>query len=123
MNAIRAKLWTLPATAFHSVIAACALAGMTAAWIAPHLGAAPHLRPLTLHAVDLITAAPLAIEIFWQIAKGNLGVDILAFLSIVSAFLLRQADRRLQPVRRPSFIRTAVLRVDLASLRAVKQKG
>ncbi len=90
MNAIRAKLWTLSATAFHSVIAACILAGMATAWLAPHLGAAPEQRPLILHAVVLITAAPLAIELLWQIAKGNFGVDILAFLSIASAFLLRQ---------------------------------
>lgn len=80
----------LSETALHSVVAAIILAGMAAAWAAPHLIAAPHVRQAILLVAIVLTGIPLCIELLREIFKGNFSVDVLALLSIVSSMVLRQ---------------------------------
>jgi heavy metal translocating P-type ATPase len=77
-------------SASHGLLAVFMLAGMLAAWIAPMVFPETGLRSTLLLITVIIASLPLCIELLIQLARGNFGVDILAFLSIVSGVLLHQ---------------------------------
>ena len=74
----------------HGLLAVFMLAGMLAAWIAPVVVPETGLRSTLLLITVIIASLPLCIELLIQLVRGNFGVDILAFLSIVSGVLLHQ---------------------------------
>lgn len=90
MNGHIAKIRALSESASHAAVAVVILAGMIAAWVAPHVWGGSHLRSIILLCAVILTGIPLSIELVWQMVRGNFSVDILAFLSIVSAIALRQ---------------------------------
>lgn len=78
------------ASASHALVALFMLAGMLAAWSGPLVFSDPASRNVLLLIAVVIASVPLCLELAIQIAKRNIGVDILAFLSIVSAVCLHQ---------------------------------
>ncbi len=76
--------------ASHGAIAVFMLVAMLVAWSAPSLFREYHARAAILVTAVIIAAIPLAVELIQQIAERNFGVDILAFLSIVSALVLKE---------------------------------
>jgi heavy metal translocating P-type ATPase len=63
---------------------------MFVAWTAPLLSPHPEIRTIELLTTVIVASLPLCLELISQLARGNFGVDILAFLSILSAVLLHQ---------------------------------
>lgn len=90
MNGHLEKIRALSESASHAAVAVVILAGMVAAWMGPHLLGGSGVRAIILLVAIILTGIPLTVELIWQLAKGNFSVDILAFLSIVSAVALRQ---------------------------------
>ena len=90
MEPLLGKLRGQVGTASHGLVAVFMLAGMLAAWIVPIVLSEPGLRSTLLVIPVIIASLPLCIELLFQLARGNLGVDILAFLSVVSGVLLHQ---------------------------------
>jgi heavy metal translocating P-type ATPase len=76
--------------ASHTAIAVFMSAGMLAAWTGPFVFSDPGSRNSLLLISVIIGSLPLCIELLTQIARGNFGVDILAFLSIASSVFLHQ---------------------------------
>ncbi len=76
-----------PVSLSHWVIAAFMLSGMLAAWSGRHLLIGIPSNLVLLCAI-VTAAVPLSIELLREILKGNFSVDILAFISIVSALFL-----------------------------------
>jgi heavy metal translocating P-type ATPase len=72
------------------MVALFVLTGMLTAWWAPTAFGNPRMRDITLLASVIIAAIPLCIELIFQLVKGRFSVDLLAFVSIVSAILFRQ---------------------------------
>lgn len=77
-------------SASHASVAVFMTAGMLAAWSGPLLFSDPGSRSVLLLVTVIIASLPLSIELMIQVAKGNFGVDILAFLSIASSVFLHQ---------------------------------
>ena len=77
-------------SASHGAIAAFILAGMLTAWIGRYfLHGSVSPNSILLGAI-ILAAIPLSVELVREIAKRNFSVDILAFLSIVSALILKE---------------------------------
>jgi len=74
----------------HGLVAVLMLGSMLAAWSAPIAFPNASLRSTVLLVSVIIASLPLCIELIIQLVRGNFGVDILAFLSIVSGVLLHQ---------------------------------
>ena len=74
----------------HGVVAAFMLAGMFSAWIGRFFLPGAESRNVLLLCCVIVASLPLCIELFFQIARRNFGVDILAFLSVACAVVLRQ---------------------------------
>ncbi len=74
----------------HGLVAVFMLGSMLAAWSAPIVFPNASSRSTVLLVTVIISSLPLCIELLIQLARGNFGVDILAFLSIVSSVFLRQ---------------------------------
>ena len=72
------------------LVAVFMLGSMLAAWSAPIAFPNASSRSTILLVSVIIASLPLCIELLIQLACGNFGVDILAFLSIVSGILLHQ---------------------------------
>lgn len=62
---------------------------MIAAWWGPHLLSTPDLRSNLLLLTIIISCLPLCSELLSQIRRRNFGIDILAFVSILSAVFLK----------------------------------
>jgi heavy metal translocating P-type ATPase len=84
------KLRTLAQFPSHTLVAIVILAGMAAAGVGAYMLGDPRLAQMVLLGAIVVTGLPLCVELVAQIAKGNLSVDILAILSVVSAIVLRQ---------------------------------
>lgn len=65
------------------------LAGMIAAWGLPHLFSNLGLRNYILLATIVVASLPICLELVSQLKDKSFGIDILAFISIVSAVWLR----------------------------------
>ncbi|MGC2615315.1 MAG: heavy metal translocating P-type ATPase, partial [Terracidiphilus sp.] len=74
----------------HGLVAVFLLGSMLAAWSAPIAFPNASSRSTILLVSVIIASFPLCIELLIQLVRGNFGVDILAFLSIVSGVLLHQ---------------------------------
>jgi heavy metal translocating P-type ATPase len=74
----------------HGLVAVFMLGSMLAAWSAPIAFPSASSRSTVLLVSVIIGSLPLCVEIIIQLVRGNFGVDILAFLSIVSGVLLHQ---------------------------------
>jgi heavy metal translocating P-type ATPase len=74
----------------HGLVAVFMLGSMLAAWSAPIALPNASSRSIVLLLSVIIASLPLCIELIIQLVRGNFGVDILAFLSILSGVLLHQ---------------------------------
>lgn len=74
----------------HGRLAAFVLAGMLLAWTGPYVFRDPQSTGILLLITSLLASIPLSIELAQAISRGNFSVDVLAFLSIASALVLRQ---------------------------------
>src|SRR5579864_8439901 len=74
----------------HGLVAVFMLGSMLAAWSAPIAFPNASSRSTVLLVSVIIASLPLCIELIIQLVRGNFGVDILAFLSIVSGVFLHQ---------------------------------
>ncbi len=90
MNLPWNRFGQLAASARHALIAALMLAAMAAAASEIYLFHSPHRVNFILLLAIALACIPLGIELVAQCAKRNFSVDILAFLSIVSALALGQ---------------------------------
>ncbi len=77
-------------TASHWIVASWMLAGMGAAASELYVFHNSHTAGWLLLSALVIACIPLSFELANQIAKRNFSVDILAFLSIITAMALRQ---------------------------------
>lgn len=88
------KVWDrtreLAASASHLLVAVLMLSAMAVAASELYLFHNPHSANLALLIAIALACVPLGLELVQQISKRNFSVDILAFLSIVTAILLRQ---------------------------------
>lgn len=78
------------ASASHWLIAVLMLAAMAAAASEIYVFHSPRSANFILLAAIAIASVPLSFELASQVSKRNFSVDILAFLSIVTAIALRQ---------------------------------
>lgn len=90
MKQLSTYLAGLAGSASHRAVAVLMLAAMIAAWTAPYIFRDPYASHILLFGAVLIAAVPLTAELVQEIAKRNFGVDILAFLSIIVALVMRQ---------------------------------
>jgi heavy metal translocating P-type ATPase len=90
MKQIIGWLGRFSAFSSHASVAAFIIVGMLAAWTGPYVFLDQGSRDALLLIAIVIASLPLCAELASQLLKGNLGVDILAFLSIASAVFLRQ---------------------------------
>lgn len=90
MKSRLANFFGFGASAYHGAIAVFILAGMVAAWILRQTSWGPQSGDLALLLVVVLGAVPLCSELVQSIVKRNFSVDILAFLSIVTALILHQ---------------------------------
>lgn len=77
-------------TASHTLVAGFMIVVMLVAWGGPFVFPDLVSRSTTLLLGVILASLPLCIELVIQIARRNFGVDILAFLSIVSSIFLYQ---------------------------------
>ena len=88
------QLWTQfsakASYASHSAIAVFILVAMLVAASGPAIFGDRNSTAVILATAVIIAAIPLSVELIREIAGRNFGVDILAFLSIVSALVLKQ---------------------------------
>lgn len=77
-------------SARHGAVAAFMLAGMLAAWIVGHSFHDSRTAGFLLAGAVVLAALMMAVELVRQILRRSFGVDLLAFLSIVTALALRQ---------------------------------
>ena len=78
------------ASASHWLIAALMLAAMAAAASERFVFHSPRTEDLALLIAIAIACVPLGFELAFQVSRRNFSVDILAFLSIVTAIALKQ---------------------------------
>jgi heavy metal translocating P-type ATPase len=90
MNRLWNEFRQFAASASHWLIAVLMLAAMAAAASELHLFHSPRSATLVLLIAIAIACIPLGFELAVQISKRNFSVDILAFLSIVTAIILQQ---------------------------------
>jgi heavy metal translocating P-type ATPase len=90
MNRLWNEFRQFAASASHWLIAVLMLAAMAAAASELHLFHSPRSATLVLLIAIAIACVPLGFELAFQISKRNFSVDILAFLSIVTAIILQQ---------------------------------
>jgi heavy metal translocating P-type ATPase len=85
-------LWSAKSveSARHGAVAAFMLAFMLAAWIVGHTFGDPRTAGFLLAGAVVLASLLLVTELVGQILRRSFGVDILAFLSIVTALALRQ---------------------------------
>lgn len=74
----------------HGAIAVFVSTAMFLAWASQFVISFPVLRSLILIGAIGLTALPLCSEVAFQVVRRNFSVDILAFLSVVSAMLMGQ---------------------------------
>jgi heavy metal translocating P-type ATPase len=90
MNRLGNEFRQLAASASHWMMAAFMLAAMAAAASELYLFHSPRSATLVLLIAIAIACVPLGFELAFQISKRNFSVDILAFLSIFTAIVLKQ---------------------------------
>jgi len=89
-NLLRTRWLTEQAqTRTHLAISAFVLGGMIGAWCGSYFFSTTELRDFVLLSVTIIAGFPLCIEFVQQLRRGSFGVDILAFISVVSAVWLK----------------------------------
>ena len=90
MKRVLSWLSGLSPSVSHASVAIFIIVGMLAAWTGPYVFSDPGSRNALLLVAVIIASLPLCVELALQLSRGNFGVDILAFLSIASAIVLRQ---------------------------------
>ena len=70
------------------VVPTFVVAGMIAAWVGPHLFPNSALRDIILLSTIVVACLPVCLEFVSQLRNRSMGVDFLAFISIVSAVWL-----------------------------------
>ena len=70
-------------------VAALVVAGMIVCWLAPYWLPGSGLRNLLLLGTIAIAGLPLSLELLSQLRQRSFGIDVLAFISIVSAVWLK----------------------------------
>lgn len=90
MKRVLSLLGGLSTSVSHASVAAFIVVGMLAAWTGPYFFYDHGARNTLLLISVVIGSLPLCAELVAQLCKGNFSVDILAFLSIAGAIVLRQ---------------------------------
>jgi heavy metal translocating P-type ATPase len=90
VNQLWFNLRKLSGSQFHGAIAIFILAGMLASWSIFWVSKDQQSADRMLFSVVVVAAIPLCTELAQQLWKRNFGVDLLAFLSIISALAMKQ---------------------------------